>query len=127
LATDRESLLYRLNVDLQTLGLQYRGNDPEELGRILQQAQAERSDKPACFARSFDPRSILCQRCDLWDDCGKLTIPVERNPKECDLCDGDLLIALYDDSGTIRDYGCSTPGCRNTERLQRRQKEQATK
>lgn len=114
-----EDILFRLNVDAQKLGIQYLGTDPQELAKIIAMAQASRRGKPPCFLRSFSAVDQLCRQCDEYQLCGDKTIVphfvLEARPLlECDMCDGDLIIDLFDDHGHVVDQACSTPGCRNT-------------
>jgi hypothetical protein len=115
----KEEVLYALNLEAHAMGLHYLGEDPQELAQIISNARRAREGLPPCYRRSFGPADKLCRRCDLYDKCGEQTIFPEfalagDEIEPCDWCDGDLVILLYDETGTVRDRACSTPGCRRT-------------
>jgi len=122
-----EDVLYNLNLEAHGRGVHYIGDDPVQLAKILSAVDAARKGKPPCYLRSFSPTDRLCKACELHDDCGESMILPRFTLEpmtiaECDLCDGDLHVALYNDKGEIVDYACSTMGCRNTLSQQRRRK-----
>jgi len=115
--------LHHLILRAQEMGIHYLGTDPAELDQLLDRMARAREGKPACYLRSFSPTGV-CRTCDYAAPCGAGTIIPSVDPDpiglvECNQCDGDLFVLLYDDRGDVVDYGCSTPGCRNT--MQRQQ------
>jgi len=114
-----------LQGQLQALGYQYVGDSVDEMRDILKQVNDERKDKPPCWGRSFDPKAERCLRCELIKECGEVSIQprfdleIPEEPEECALCDGDLIIELYGDSGKVTDHACSTTGCSQTLSKQR--------
>jgi len=129
-AVDKQQVLFRLNVDLQEMGIQYLGDDPQTAGDILKHLRARVGDKPACYLRSFDPHDPPCRKCDLWGSCSQgvvhARVDLTEAPQEivaCRVCDGDLMVELFDDHGHIQDLACTTPGCSQT--LNRQKKDAA--
>lgn len=127
---DVEQVLFQINTELQKLGIQYLGDDPQRAGDILRSEMALRDGLPACYQRNFDPHDMTCRRCDLWKRCGDgvtyarvdLTAPPQQMTA-CRLCDGDLMIELFDGDGHIQDLACTTAGCKQTLNRQRKQQE----
>lgn len=114
-----------LQSKLRSLGYHYTGGDLNEMRKLVKDVTIEREEKPPCWRRAFDPKSEACLRCEIIKDCGENSIQprfdlkdVLTEPVECDLCDGDLMIELIDESGAIVDYACSTDGCSQTMRRQ---------
>ena len=105
-----------LHAELQGYGLQFVGTNLEALKKIVLKLREERQERPRCFARSWEPRSPECGRCDHIDLCSDKTVicRVPSSPhdvEECDECDGDVLVELFNDKGQIIGHACSTPGC----------------
>jgi hypothetical protein len=120
----KAKILCQLNLQAQELGVQYIGNDPEELAKLIGMVAASRAGRPPCFLRSYSPMARLCKQCDHFMECGERTIMPKMRlaPEElieCDMCDGDLIMVLYNDHGTVVDMGCSTPGCLNILSMQK--------
>lgn len=110
-----------LQIQLQAFGYQYTGDDINEMRSLVKQIPKETQDLPDCWGRSFDPRSEACLRCELLKECGESAIQPRFDlveplvePVECALCDGDLIIELFNDDGKIVDHACSTAGCGQT-------------
>jgi hypothetical protein len=127
MAIDLEQVLYQLNRKLHSLGVQYVGDDPEAAAELLKTVQAERAGKPPCYSRSFVHDDLTCRQCEEFRSCcssvvyPKFTTEVpDQGLVSCEWCDGDFTVELFEDSGKVIDFGCSTDGCRNTWRRQKR-------
>lgn len=109
-----------LKQEALAMGLHYTGDDPRELHGMIEREIADHEGAPPCYLRSYDPRELLCRKCDLYQPCGAGVIAhVPKPPPEIvqcarEGCDGDLWVQLFDASGQVRDWGCSEPGCTNT-------------
>ena len=119
MAASDDDGLRQVNIVLAEFGVQYVGRAPAEALSALEKIRESLAGKPHCFARSVHPDDPVCRSCDEYLAC-RSGVVVPQFPRtavdfqECDVCDGDLTVELYNEQGTIVDYGCTTEGCSRT-------------
>lgn len=125
MGVDKENVLYSINVELQRLGIQYVGDDPDRAATVLKRVKEIRANKPPCWARAFEHDDIRCRQCEEFRSCHlattypKFTLDIPSGGLvSCNMCDGDFIVEIYGSDGVIVDFACSTDGCRNTWRSQ---------
>jgi len=117
-----------LLVEAQSLGIQYTGEDVDELFGFISLAKADvgREHPVPCFGIKFDPTDPRCRICQLKDPCADKdnqprveVLEAKLSPVPCESCGkGDLEIECIDDYGALRDYACTTKGCPNSVAIQ---------
>jgi len=108
--------LWRARVALAAIGIEYLGSNVDQAEAILATEMISREDRPPCWRRSWKPSDPACARCDHYGECADrtphpATVLIPAEIRECPLCDGDLLVPLYDGHGQTIGWACSTPGC----------------
>ena len=118
-----------LMVEARELGVQYNGDDVDELTAyiLMARASADKSVPVPCFGVSYDPTDRRCRICQLRDACAdkdkKPRIEILEPTLQaipCGACGkGSLDVACEDEqTGQLRDYACSNVGCPNTVAIQ---------
>lgn len=121
--------LKQLMTEAQDLGIQYYGDDPDELGMFIAMARAEagKSHPVACYGLSYDPTDRRCRICQLRNPCADLdrrprieVLDVSLQPVPCAVCGTGMLEVECEDPDThqLRDYACTRKGCPNTLSIQ---------
>jgi hypothetical protein len=115
------AIIADLQSTLRSMGYHYTGDNLNEMQKLVKEISVERTGKPPCWKRAFNQKSEACLRCEIIRECGEASVQPKLDltellpePIECALCDGDLIIELIDESGSIVDYACSTDGCSQT-------------
>lgn len=118
-----------LTAEAHELGIQYTGDDADELTAFIAMARAERGKEHpvACYGLSYDQTDRRCRICQLRNPCADLdkrprvvVMEAKLQPIPCDVCGKGMLEVecVETETGILRDYACSTKGCPNTLAIQ---------
>lgn len=125
-----DSTFSELIREAQELGIQYNGDDMDELEGFVQMARIKHGkEHPVkCYGLSYDPSDRRCRICQLKNPCAdidkrpriQICEVAQLQPIPCDVCQaGSLEVECVDiETRELRDYACSNTGCQNSVSIQ---------